>query len=106
MAYKQLLDALQRNTAHILTYVETERFDTLDELFDEREAIISSLSSLSSLYSASGWEDRHLEQLDSILNTSIIVQNKLETAKQLVQKEAFSISKKNKAINHYKANEI
>lgn len=100
MAYKQLLDALQRNTAHILTYVETERFDTLDELFDEREAIISSL------YSASGCEDHHLEQLDSILNTSIIVQNKLETAKQLVQKEAFSISKKNKAINHYKANEI
>ncbi|HHQ4645855.1 hypothetical protein ACET6J_17505 [Aeromonas veronii] len=100
MAYKQLLDALQRNTAHILTYVESESFDTLDELFDEREAIISSL------YSASGWEDLHLEQLDNILNTSVIVQNKLEMAKQLVQKEAFSISKKNKAINHYKANEI
>lgn len=100
MAYKQLLDALQSNTAHILTYVETERFDTLDELFDEREAIISSL------YSSGGWEDRHLEQLDSILNTSFIVQNKLEMAKQLVQKEAFSISKKNKAINHYKANKI
>jgi len=100
VAYKQLLDALQRNTAHILTYVETERFDTLDALFDEREEIISSL------YSSCGWEERHLEQLDSILNTSVIVQNKLEMAKQLVQKEAFSISKKNKAINHYKANKI
>lgn len=100
MAYKQLLDALQRNTAHILTYVESESFDTLDELFDEREAIISSL------YFSNGWEERHLEQLDSILNASIIVKKKLEEAKQIVQKEVFSISKKNKAINHYKANEI
>lgn len=100
MAYKQLLDALQRNTAHILTYVESESFDTLDELFDEREAIISSL------YFANGWEERHLEQLDSILNASIIVKKKLEEAKQIVQKEVFSISIKNKAINQYKANEI
>lgn len=100
MTYKELLYKLQHNTSQILTYVETERFDILDELFDEREKIIYILSS------ANDWDNGDLEELDSILNASFIVQKKLEMAKQRAQKEVFSISRKNKAINQYKANEI
>jgi len=100
MTYKELLYKLQHNTSQILKYVEKERFDILDELFDEREKIIYIISS------ANDWDNGDLEELDSILNASFIVQKKLEMAKQRAQKEVFSISRKNKAINQYKANEI